>query len=87
MATDHYFDTADAFGRWVEESLVFDANASMPKAAGFASWKSWAETNGEFIGGHPRLNEQIGRLPRVDEARLGPGRVRSWLGVGLKQAE
>jgi putative DNA primase/helicase len=86
-ATDHYFETADAFGRWVEECLVFDANASMSKSEAFTSWKNWAETNGEFVGGQQRLNEMIARLPKVDEVRLTSRRVRSWLHVGLKQAE
>jgi putative DNA primase/helicase len=84
-ATADYFEAADVFGRWAEDCLVFDPNATMPKAAAFTSWKAWAEGNGEYVGTEARLRDYLTALPGVDEARLHRGRV--WIGVGLRAAE
>lgn len=83
-ATEDYFATADALGRWSEDRLLFDPNATATKADTFADWKAWAEHNGEFVGKQERLREYLLRLPGVDEARLGKG-VRAWIGLGLRQ--
>ena len=86
-ATADYFEAADVFGRWAEDNLVFDPNATIPKAAAFWSWKAWAETNGEYIGTEVRLRDYLAALPGVDEARVGKGRARVWIGVGLRAPE
>lgn len=83
-ATHDYFETADAFGRWAEEEIVFNPNATMTKAAAWGSWKGWAERNGEFVGGQQRLREYLLAKPKLDEARVGHGGPRSWIGGGLK---
>jgi putative DNA primase/helicase len=83
-ATQEYLESADAFGRWVEECCVRGANESMTKAAAFASWKAWAEAAGEFVGTERRLGERLGRVPGIDETRIGQGRTRVWLGIGLR---
>ncbi len=83
-ATADYFETADSFGRWAEDCLVFNANAMMTKAGAWASWKAWAETNGEFVGAEGRLREYLLARPKVDEARVGKARARAWVGVGLR---
>lgn len=82
-ATADYFEAADTFGRWAEDRLVFNPNATMPKAEAFTSWKDWAEANGEYVGTEARLREYLVGLPGVDEGRLGKRRVRAWIGVGL----
>jgi putative DNA primase/helicase len=84
-ATRDYFETADGFGRWSDECLVFDVNASMSKVDAFASWKTWAEANGEFVGKQERLREWLLARPKVDEVRLGKSCTRSWIGVGLRK--
>lgn len=83
-ATESYFETADALGRWAEERLVFAASASVAKADAWASWKSWAETNGEFVGSERRLTEYLSRRPGIDETRLGAARTRTWIGLGIR---
>jgi putative DNA primase/helicase len=85
-ATDDYFESGDAVARWVDERCITGPNETMSKAAAFASWRTWAEAAGEFVGSERRLNERLARFPRVDEARLGKDRVRTWIGIGLQPA-
>jgi putative DNA primase/helicase len=84
-ATEEYLETADAIGRWVDECCVPGPSQTMGKAMAFASWKAWAEAAGEFVGSERRLSERLARLPGLDEVRLGKGRTRAWLGLGLRR--
>ena len=84
VATRDYLESADAFGRWLEERCVRGANETAPKAEVFANWKTWAEANGEFVGTQRRLNDKLAGLPGLDEGRLGHGGRKSWLGLGLR---
>lgn len=86
-ATESYFETADAFGRWSDECLVFASSATATKAAAWGSWKAWAEANGEFVGNERRLGEYLSRRSGVDEVRLGKSRARTWLGLGIRGDE
>ena len=86
-ATEEYFEAADAFRRWADDCLVFDPNASITKADAFASWKEWAEWNGEYVGFEGRLRDYLIALPGVGEKRLAKARARSWIGVGLPPEE
>jgi hypothetical protein len=63
---------------------VFGPNESMTKTTAFESWKAWAEAANEFVGTKGRLIDRIARLPRVDEARVGKDRDRSFVGIGLR---
>ncbi len=83
-ATSDYFDSQDGFARWLEERTTREPNASTPKAALFADWKTWAEACGEYVGNERRLAEQVLRLDGVDETRVGKGRTRTWIGIGLR---
>src|SRR5262249_12576653 len=88
VATQDYFETADAFRRWVEECLELRPNAKMTRAAAFASWKSWAESAGEYVGSTRRLVERLEQVHGVNQARLpGGNRERIWLGIGLRGGE
>jgi putative DNA primase/helicase len=82
-ATREYLETADAFARWVEECCVVGSSASMSRASAFASWRTWAEAAGEFVGSERRLVERLAQRPGIDEARLGKDRTRTWIGIGL----
>lgn len=86
-ATADYFESADAFGRWLEECAVVRPAATWSRAAAFASWKSWAEAAGEFVGTARRLAERLSALPGIDEARVGVGKdsVRTWIGIGPRE--
>lgn len=83
-ATEDYFATSDALGRWAEECIEYGPNLTATKGDTFAAWKAWAEHNGEFVGKQERLREYLLRHPGVGEARLGKG-VRAWIGLGLRE--
>jgi putative DNA primase/helicase len=54
-ATDEYLASEDAVGRWLEECCVRDPAAWSGTADLFGSWKTWAESNGEFPGSVKRF--------------------------------
>jgi putative DNA primase/helicase len=83
-ATADYLESADATGRWLEDRCVLGPNETISKAAAFESWKSWAESAGEYVGTARRLYERLGALRGIDEARQGKDRQRVFIGVGLK---
>jgi P4 family phage/plasmid primase-like protien len=58
-ATDEYFEAEDALGRWLEECCVLDPQHVEPTGALYASWKSWAEANGEFVGSIKRFSQTL----------------------------
>lgn len=84
-ATEDYFETADAFGRWLEERCLARPAATWTRAEAFTSWKAWAEAAGEFVGNARRLVERLAAVPGVDEARVGKNRERSWIGIGPRE--
>ncbi|MBF0268866.1 MAG: hypothetical protein HQL44_09755 [Alphaproteobacteria bacterium] len=58
-ATDEYFESEDALGRWLDERCVCSVNHTEMSAALYADWKSWAEANGEFTGSIKRFAENL----------------------------
>ena len=58
-ATDEYFEAEDALGRWLDECC--DTGASYIEVTGqlFASWKSWAEAGGEYVGSSKRFSDAL----------------------------
>jgi putative DNA primase/helicase len=49
-ATDRYFESADALGRWLEDCVILGANETATKAAAFQSWKAWRRRRGSLSG-------------------------------------
>jgi len=58
-ATDEYFEAEDALGRWIEECCERIANHVETTAALFASWRAWAEANGEYVGSVRRFSDSL----------------------------
>lgn len=83
-ATEDYFETQDAIGRWLEECCVTGPNVTATKADLFASWKAWAERGGEFVLPQRRLLERLGERLDLDETRLGKRCDRAFIGIGLR---
>jgi len=81
-ATDEYFESEDAIGRWLAERCVRHANAKALTIELFNDWKLWAETNGEFIGSQKRFADAL-LTRRIDKWRNGMG-ARGFVGIGLK---
>ncbi|WP_068427934.1 phage/plasmid primase, P4 family [Magnetospirillum sp. XM-1] len=58
-ATDEYFESEDAFGRWLDERCERGNSFSETTSALFADWKNWTEANGEFTGSIKRFAENL----------------------------
>jgi len=83
-ATDEYFESEDALGRWLEERCVRVASAKSLTAQLFSDWKQWAEAAGEFVGTQRRFSDLL--LTRgLEKWRNGVG-VRGFQGIGLKES-
>lgn len=48
-ATQEYFESEDALGRWLDERCVRTANAKSLTSELFTDWKQWAEASGGFM--------------------------------------
>jgi putative DNA primase/helicase len=86
-ATSDYFVSQDSVGRWIEEQCVVAPHASATKAALYADWKAWAEAGGEFVLAQRVLLERLQERLSLDEARIGKGRDRTLIGIGLRGDE
>jgi putative DNA primase/helicase len=82
-ATQEYFESEDALGRWLDERCVRTANAKSLTSELFTDWKQWAEASGEFIGSQRRFSDLL--ITRGLEKWRNSMGVRGFLGVGLKQ--
>ena len=58
-ATDEYFESEDALGRWLDERCELGVNNTEASAALYSDWKSWAEASGEFVGSIKRFSESL----------------------------
>ena len=81
-ATDEYFEAEDALGRWLDDCC--DTGASYIEVTGqlFASWKSWAEAGGEYVGSSKRFSDALinrGFQPQRD------GGARRFRGLRLRE--
>jgi putative DNA primase/helicase len=82
-ATQEYFESEDALGRWLDERCVRTANAKSLTSELFTDWKQWAEAAGEFIGTQRRFSDLL--ITRGLEKWRNSMGVRGFQGIGLKQ--
>ena len=82
-ATEDYFEAEDAMGRWLEEACEKASAAWSGSSALFASWKSWAEANGEYPGSMKRFSENLGNrgFEKQDTRK-----ARGFLGLTIKDS-
>jgi putative DNA primase/helicase len=85
-ATNQYLETEDSIGTWIEERCELKASYQDTSANLFASWKAWAELNGEFIGSQKQFSEKLdGRgMSRVN---IGHGKARGYQGIRVVKTE
>ncbi|WP_175851862.1 phage/plasmid primase, P4 family [Burkholderia cepacia] len=81
-ATEEYFESEDALGRWLDERCVREANAKSLTAELFGDWKQWADSAGEFIGSQRRFSDLL--ITRGVEKWRNTAGVRGFRGIGLK---
>ncbi len=58
-ATAEYFDDQDIFGQWLDEFCVRERNAFEVQAKLFASWKAFAERQGDRPGSSKGCSENL----------------------------
>ena len=58
-ATAAYLEAEDAMAAWVEDRCECKASFEDTAAKLFASWKAWAELNGEFVGSQKQFAEKL----------------------------
>jgi putative DNA primase/helicase len=84
-ATAEYLAAEDSIAAWIEERCELDTNAWETSASLFASWKAWAELNGEFVGNRKQFAEKLecrGLRPRTLNRKGG----RGFQGIHLNEA-
>ena len=79
-ATDAYFASQDAVGRWIEENCRLDKNASTKRDDLWRDWKEWAEAAGEYVG---RNKEFYDELEKRDLTPTKDSGVRKFKGIAL----
>ena len=58
-ATEEYFESQDALGRWMEEECTTNPNDFAGTEELFNSWKQWAERWGEYFGTMQKFSEDL----------------------------
>jgi putative DNA primase/helicase len=81
-ATDDYFESEDALGRWIEERCFVERVARATAADLFEDWRGWAEKAGEFAGSIKRFSELLTNR-RFERAKFSGG-TRGFVGLSLR---
>ncbi len=86
-ATDEYFEDEDTFAQWLAECCVFDPQSSTTLQDLFASWQSWAEANGEYVGNRRQLAQRLDGRPGLARARTpdAGSRLLAWHGLRVRK--
>jgi len=82
-ATEDYFEAEDALGRWIDECCQTGAAHWSGSSALFASWKAWAEANGEYAGSMKRFSEN---LSARGFEKQNTSRARGFRGLALRES-
>jgi putative DNA primase/helicase len=81
-ATAAYLENEDAVAAWIDDCCQRDVNAFEPSNVLFASWKAWAEANGEYVGNQRQFaNKLLNR--EVQQHRKSGRSGRGYRGLRL----
>jgi putative DNA primase/helicase len=80
-ATEEYLASEDSFALWREECTKPDPKNFESSAALFASWKSWAEKAGEFVGTQKAFGQQLANEGCKSTKHCGE---RGYIGLKLR---
>lgn len=58
-ATAAYLDAEDALSAWIDDCCIREASAWTSSSELFASWKSWADAAGEYVGSAKRFAQNL----------------------------
>ena len=81
-ATEEYFGTEDALGRWLEERCFVESPARAPVAELYEDWRQWADKCGEYAGSIKRFSEML-TARKFERCKLSGG-ARGFHGLSLQ---
>jgi putative DNA primase/helicase len=85
-ATAEYLASQDAIANWLDDCCTLDQRNEAKRSALFASWKSWAEPAGEFVGKQKDFFAALESRGFVQVRESGTGQ-RMFRGLTLKPTE
>jgi putative DNA primase/helicase len=84
-ATNQYLESEDAVAAWMTDKCETGTDKRASSALLFASFREWAEQNGEFPGTQRALINRLLMLPGIDRSQ--DSHMRGLSGVGLKSVQ
>jgi putative DNA primase/helicase len=84
-ATAAYLAAQDAPAAWIEECCEVNSNAWERTADLFASWRAWAERNGEFVGDQRQFRDRLEARGVFHRREPSTGRA-GYQGLKLRQS-
>ncbi len=79
-ATAAYLEAEDATAAWIEDRCECKASFDDTSANLFASWKAWAELNGEFVGSQKQFAEKL-QSRGFERKPIGHKKARGYAGI------
>jgi putative DNA primase/helicase len=81
-ATDAYMKSEDVVAAWIDDECVLGSGKSAASSVLFASFKNWAEANGEYAGKQRGLIDKLLLRPGIE--RSPDCHTRGLLGIAVK---
>lgn len=85
-ATNEYLQSEDLVSAWIEDRCECKASFKDTAARLFASWKAWAELNGEFVGSQKQFAEKL-QSRGFERKAIGHKNARGFAGIMAIDAE
>lgn len=85
-ATQEYFETEDALGRWIAESCTLGEKDEATLQDLYDSWRGWAQNNGEYAGSLKRLGGAL-KSRKFEPVKEPKTRRAAFRGLTLNRQE
>ena len=85
-ATAAYLETEDTIATWIEEQCECGKSYRDTSGNLYASWKSWAELNGEFVGSQKTFSEKLQARDGIEKTKIGDKKTRGYRGIRVIKA-
>lgn len=82
-ASEAYFTCQDSLSAWLTEVAVLRPGLVCPTSVLFASWRSWAEASGEFVGSSRELAQRLDGMGLQRVKDVAGCRGHGFRGVGM----
>ena len=79
-ATNQYLETEDSIATWIGDRCECNPSYQDSSASLFASWKAWAELNGEYAGSQKRLAENL-QARGMERITIGHAKKSGYQGI------